>query len=36
MIEQFRAELGWLRQVAAELDRRAPAAHPARLGKDMP
>lgn len=36
MIEQFRAELGWLRQVAAELDRRAPAAHPARVGKDMP
>jgi DNA-binding PadR family transcriptional regulator len=36
MIEQFRAELGWLRQVAAELDCRAPAAHPARVGKDMP
>jgi DNA-binding PadR family transcriptional regulator len=36
MIEQFRAELGWLRQVATELDRRAPAAHPARVGKDMP
>jgi DNA-binding PadR family transcriptional regulator len=36
MIEQFRAELGWLRQVAAELDRRAPAANPARVGKDMP
>ncbi len=35
MIEQFRAELNWLRQVAAELDRRAPAANPARVGKDM-
>lgn len=30
MIEQFRAELAWLRQVAAELDRRAPAVNPAR------
>jgi len=36
VIEQFRAELNWLRQVAAELDRRAPAAHPARAGKDLP
>jgi DNA-binding PadR family transcriptional regulator len=35
MIEQFRAELNWLRQVDAELDRRAPAANPARVGKDM-
>jgi DNA-binding PadR family transcriptional regulator len=35
VIEQFRAELSWLRQVAAELDRRAPAANPARAGKDM-
>jgi DNA-binding PadR family transcriptional regulator len=35
MIEQFRAEVGWLRQVAAELDRRAPASHPARVGKDV-
>jgi DNA-binding PadR family transcriptional regulator len=35
MIEQFRAELGWLQQVAAELDRRAPAVNPARVGKDM-
>ena len=34
VIEQFRAELGWLRQVAAELDRRAPAVNPARVGKD--
>ena len=31
VIEQFRVELSWLRQVAAELDRRAPAAHPARV-----
>lgn len=35
MIEQFRAELSWLRQVAAELDRRAPAANPARVKKDV-
>lgn len=35
VIEQFRTELSWLRQVAAELDRRAPAANPARMGKDM-
>jgi DNA-binding PadR family transcriptional regulator len=35
MIEQFRAELSWLRQVAAELDRRAPAVNPARIGKDV-
>jgi DNA-binding PadR family transcriptional regulator len=35
MIEQFRAELNWLRQVAAELDRRAPAVNPARVGKDV-
>ena len=34
VIEQFRAELNWLRQVAAELDRRAPVANPARVGKD--
>jgi len=31
VIEQFRAELDWLRQVAGELDRRAPAANPARV-----
>jgi DNA-binding PadR family transcriptional regulator len=35
VIEQFRAELLWLRQVADELDRRAPAANPARIGKDV-
>ena len=34
VIEQFRTELLWLRQVAEELDRRAPAANPARIGKD--
>lgn len=36
MIEQFRAELSWLRQVAAEVDRRTPAANPARAGKNIP
>ncbi len=35
VIDQFRTELRWLRQVAAELDRRAPAKHPARVGKDV-
>jgi DNA-binding PadR family transcriptional regulator len=35
MIEQFRAELSWLRQVAAELDRRAPAENPPRAGKGV-
>ena len=35
VIEQFRVELSWLRQVAAELDRRAPAANPALVGKDV-
>jgi DNA-binding PadR family transcriptional regulator len=34
VIEQFRAELGWLRKVAAEVDRRAPAKHPAHVGRD--
>jgi DNA-binding PadR family transcriptional regulator len=34
VIEQFRVELHWLDQVAAELGRRAPAAHPARVSKD--
>jgi DNA-binding PadR family transcriptional regulator len=29
MIEQFRAELSWLRQIVVELPRRAPAANPA-------
>jgi hypothetical protein len=35
VIEQFRTEMRWLDQVSAELDRRAPAKHPARLGKDV-
>lgn len=35
IIEQFRAELSWLRQVAAELDLRAPAVNPARVGKNI-
>jgi len=34
VIEQFRIELRWLDQVAGELDRRAPAAHPSRVSKD--
>jgi DNA-binding PadR family transcriptional regulator len=34
VIEQFRAELSWLRKVAAEVDRRAPAKHPAHVGRD--
>jgi DNA-binding PadR family transcriptional regulator len=34
MIAQFRAELGWLRAVAGQLKRRAPARHPARVGSD--
>lgn len=33
-VEQFRVELLWLRQVAAELDRRAPASNPARVRQD--
>ena len=35
VIEQFRAELNWLRQVAGELDRRGPAANRARVGKHV-
>ena len=35
VIEQFRVELNWLRQVTAEIPRRAPAANPARVGKDV-
>lgn len=34
VIEQFRTELRWLDQVANDLDRRAPAKHPAHVGKD--
>ena len=36
VIGQFRAELSWLRQVASELDRRAPAVNPARIEKNVP
>ena len=35
IIEQFRTELRWLDQVESELDRRAPAAHPVRVSKDV-
>jgi DNA-binding PadR family transcriptional regulator len=35
MIEQFRTELLWLRQVAAELPRRAPAANPANVSNSV-
>ena len=35
MIEQFRTELRWLSKVAGELDHRAPAVHPAHIGKDV-
>jgi hypothetical protein len=35
IIEQFRTELRWLREVMAELPHRAPAASPARVGKNM-
>jgi hypothetical protein len=35
IIEQFRTELLWLRQVAAEIPQRAPAANPTRVGKDV-
>jgi DNA-binding PadR family transcriptional regulator len=33
VIEQFRVELGWLRQVTCELEQRAPAACPATVSK---
>ena len=35
VIEQFRTELSWLREVMDELPHRAPAANPARVGKDV-
>ena len=35
MIEQFRAELLWLRQVSAELPHRAPAANPANVSNSV-
>jgi DNA-binding PadR family transcriptional regulator len=31
VIEQFRTELSWLRQIAAEIPRRGPAANPALI-----
>jgi DNA-binding PadR family transcriptional regulator len=34
VIEQFRTELRWLDKVERELDRRAPAKHPAHIGKN--
>ena len=34
VIEQLRTELRWLRQIAVELERRAPALHPAPVSKD--
>jgi DNA-binding PadR family transcriptional regulator len=35
VIDQFRTELRWLDQVANDLERRAPAKHPARVDKDV-
>lgn len=35
VVEQFRTELLWLRQVAEELDRRAPATNPAHVSKNV-
>ena len=35
VIDQFSAELHWLRQVAAELPRRAPAANPAHVSRNV-
>jgi DNA-binding PadR family transcriptional regulator len=35
VVEQFRAELLWLRQVADEIPRRAPAANPAHVSKQL-
>ena len=35
VIEQFRTELSWLREVMNELPHRAPAANPARVGTDV-
>jgi DNA-binding PadR family transcriptional regulator len=35
VIEQSRAELRWLDKIASELDRRAPAEHPARVKGDV-
>jgi len=35
VIEQFRTELLWLREVVNELPHRAPAANPSRVGKNL-
>jgi hypothetical protein len=35
VIDQFRAELHWLRQIAAEIPRRAPAANPAHISRNV-
>ena len=35
VIDQFSAELHWLRQVAAELPRRARAANPAHVSRNV-
>jgi DNA-binding PadR family transcriptional regulator len=35
VVEQFRAELLWLRQVTGEAQRRAPAASPAHVSKQL-
>jgi DNA-binding PadR family transcriptional regulator len=35
MIEQFRTELHWLDKVSRELERRAPAQHPAHVHTDV-
>ena len=35
VIEQFRTELSWLRKVMDELPHRTPAAHPARVSKNI-
>jgi hypothetical protein len=34
-IEQFRYELRWVRKLAAEVHRRAPARHPQYTGRDQ-
>ncbi|HEY2170158.1 MAG TPA: PadR family transcriptional regulator [Candidatus Angelobacter sp.] len=35
VIEQFRTELSWLRQIEAEIPRRAPAANPAHVSRNI-
>jgi len=35
VIEQFRTELSWLRQVAGEIPHRAPAVNPAHVSKSV-